>query len=188
MRNLLILAATLAQLFGSAAIAECPAAPVVRNEILTLIAKAQSAKSFTEGRRVSGQMWLVWLRAPDEQAQTMLDTGMSHRETFDFPKALAEFDGLIAYCPAYAEGWNQRAYIHFLSENYEQALADLDAALILQPFHIAAQSGRALTLMNLGRLKEARAQLLNAVDNNPWLSERALLEDGAPLGLQGKEL
>ena len=25
-------------------------------------------------------------------------------------------------------------------------------------------------------------------ENNPWLSERALLVDGAPLGLQGQEL
>ncbi len=170
------------------ALATCPAPQNTDNELLNLFAKAQSAESFSDGRRVSGEMWEVWLRAPDAQAQAILDAGMRRRDVFDFVGALAEFDRLAEYCPAYAEGFNQRAYIHFLRAEYDKALVDLDIALGLQPYHVAAQAGRALTLMNMGRIAEARAQMLIAVDNNPWLSERALLEDGAPLGLPGKEL
>ena len=39
-----------------------------------------------------------------------------------------------------------------------------------------------------GLFEEARAQLLIAVENNPWLSEAALLADGAPLGPKGKDI
>lgn len=174
--------------FGVAAQAACPPAPDIRSELLNLITKAQSADNFSDGRRVSNQMWEVWLRAPDEVAQVALDAGMRRREVGDFAGALKEFDRLAEYCPMYAEGFNQRAFVNFLRGDFDTALTDLDIALELQPFHIAAQSGRALTLMNLGRMEEARAQLLKAVDLNPWLSERALLADGAPLGLPGEEL
>ena len=67
-------------------------------------------------------------------------------------------------------------------------MLDLDRALVLQPRHVAAQSGRGLTLMNLGRSAEAREQMLAAVANNPWLSEKALLAKGAPLGLKGEDI
>ena len=168
--------------------ADCPDPKDVRSEMLNLIAKAQGAESFSDGRRVSNEMWEVWLRAPDEAAQAVLDAGMRRRDVSDFAGALREFDRLVAYCPTYAEGFNQRAFVNFLQGNFETALIDLDIALSLQPYHIAAQSGRALTLMNLGMIDEARAQMLIAVENNPWLSERALLAEGAPLGPKGKEL
>ena len=188
MKQMLMILAFAGFGMGSMAWADCPDPPDTRNELLNLIARAQGAKSFTDGRRVSNQMWLVWLRAPDEAAQSVLDAGMERRDSYDFVGAIAQYDRLVEYCPTYAEGYNQRAYINFLTENYEAALVDLDKAIALQPYHIAAQSGRALTLMNMGRLNEARAQMLIAVENNPWLSEAALLEDGAPLGEQGKEL
>ena len=183
-----ILFAAAFAVFGTAGLASCPAPADVESELRALIAKAQTAEDDRAGRRVSDEMWQVWLRAPDERAQAALDAGMQRRQVFDFAGAIKEYDRLVAYCPTYAEGFNQRAYINFLQENYEAALSDLDIALDLQPLHIGAQSGRALTLMNLGRLEEARAQMLIAVENNPWLSERALLVDGAPLGLQGQEL
>ena len=168
--------------------ATCPDPVDVRGELLNLIAKAQAAESFSDGRRVSNEMWEVWLRAPDEAAQEVLDAGMRRRDVSDFAGALKEFDRLVDYCPTYAEGFNQRAFVNFLQGDFDRALVDLDIALKLQPYHIAAQSGRAMTLMNLGLIDEARAQMLVAVENNPWLSERALLAEGAPLGPKGKEL
>ncbi len=168
--------------------ADCPDPADTRTEILNLLAKAQAAENFSDGRRVSGELWEVWLRAPDEAAQAVLDRGLGRRDVADYAGALVEFDRLTEYCPTYAEGFNQRAFVNFLQGNYDLALVDLDRALMLQPYHIAAQAGRALTLMNMNRIAEARAQMLIAVDNNPWLSERALLAEGAPLGPPGQKL
>jgi tetratricopeptide (TPR) repeat protein len=173
---------------GPAFAAECPAPADTSAELQKLFERARAAPDFRAGRVVSSAMWEVWLRAPDEAAQEVLDRGMRRRDAYDFLGALKEFSTLADYCPDYAEGFNQRAYIYFLQEEYEKALVDLDKALALQPDHVAAQSGRGLTLMKLGRIAEARAQMLEAVENNPWLSEAALLADGAPLGLPGEEL
>lgn len=166
----------------------CAAAPDITAELDGLIRDAQTATDFRAGQAASNGMWQVWLRAPDAAAQEVLDRGMAARGSFDFKTAAEAFTTLIEYCPDYAEGWNQRAYISFLREDYAAALGDLDRALALHPRHVAAQSGRALTLMNLGRIAQAREQLLAAVENNPWLGEAALLAEGAPLGPTDKDI
>lgn len=188
MRSLILAAPLVLFVCSASAQSVCPDPADVQGEMLNLIAKSNAAENAMDGRRISDEMWEVWLRAPDAAAKATLDAGMSKRDVFDFAGALTDFDALADYCPTYAEGFNQRAFVHYLRGEYDKALVDLDLALGLQPYHIAAQAGRALTLMNLGRIEEARAQMLIAVDNNPWLSEKALLADGAPLGLQGEEL
>ena len=166
----------------------CPEPVDYTAEILDLIEEARTAETQIAGQDASDRMWQVWLRAPDEAAQAVLDAGMSKRRSYDYAGAHAEFTTLVEYCPLYAEGYNQRAFISFLREDFGAALVDLDKALDLSPHHVGAQSGRALTLMNLGRIEEARDQMLEAVENNPWLSERALLSEGAPLGPKGQDI
>ena len=166
----------------------CPDPADHSAELDGLIIAAQTADNEGAGRDASGKMWEVWLRAPNEQAQEVLDRGMQRRNSYDFAGAFKDFDRLATYCPTYAEGFNQRAYIQYLQGNYAGALVDLEAALELLPNHVAAQSGRALTLMQLGRLDEARVQMLAALANNPWLSERALLAKDAPLGPKGEDI
>ena len=171
-----------------AAADECPPPADHSQELSELFDKARAAPNDRAGREISDRMWQVWLRAPDEAAQDVLDRGMRKRDSYDFIGAFADFDRLARYCPDYAEGFNQRAYIHYLREDYDKALVDLDRALALSPMHVAAQSGRALTLMQLGRIPEARTQLLEALNNNPWLSERALLAKGGPLAPEGEDI
>jgi len=175
-------------LTASIGLAECPEAPDFSAEMDVLVQQARAAENDMAGRAVSGKMWQLWLQAPDEAAQELLSSGMARREVFDFIGAEEAFSKLIDYCPNYAEGFNQRAFVAFLSEDFDAALVDLDKTLTLNPQHVGAQSGRALTLMNLGRLPEARRQLLEALENNPWLFERFLLSAGGPLDLPGEEL
>lgn len=166
----------------------CPPPFDISAELSVLIEEANAAEDERSGQAVSDKMWQVWLRAPDASAQEALDRGLRQRGNFDFVGAYESFDALVSYCPAYAEGYNQRAFVSFLREDFAAALVDLERALELSPDHVGAQSGRALTLMNLGRREEARAQLEAALVNNPWLSERHLLADGAALGPKGEEL
>ena len=173
---------------ATSAIAECPASPDISSELDVLISDIREAPNETAAREISAKMWELWLRAPDASAQAVLDQGMRARESYDFLGAIDEYDRLVAYCPDYAEGYNQRAFVAFLQNDYVAALADLDVALRLSPRHVGAQSGRALTLLNMGRLAEARTQLLEALENNPWLSERFLLADGGPLAQQGEDI
>ncbi len=170
------------------ATADCPVAPDHTSGIDSLIAQAQDASTEQEARGISGQMWQLWTDAPDARSQTLLDRGMSMREAWNLAGALAEFDALVAYCPEYAEGHNQRAFVNYLQQDYGAALIDLDRAIALSPNHVAALSGRALSLLGLKRLDEARAALNHALELNPWLSERALLAPGGLLDPPGEDI
>ncbi|MCV6584333.1 MAG: tetratricopeptide repeat protein [Marinibacterium sp.] len=153
-----------------------------------LIARSQATTSQDQARALSDEMWALWTDAPDDQAQAMLDRGMSKRSGFDYLGALQDFDALVAYCPDYAEGYNQRAFVHFLRQDFAAAIPDLDRALALSPRHVGALSGKALTLMGLGRMAEARLALSQALALNPWLPERGLAGPGGPLAPQGQDL
>jgi Flp pilus assembly protein TadD len=166
----------------------CPPGQDYSAELSALADQANAAPDERSGRAVSGKMWQLWLRAPDAASQAVLDRGMRQRESHDFSGAYASFARLADYCPNYAEGYNQRAYINFLRGHFAAALVDLDTALALSPNHVGAQSGRALTLLQLGRVDTARMQLKAALENNPWLSERALMERGGPLVPPGEDI
>ena len=100
---------------------------------------------------------------------------MQRRDVYDFEGAQKLFDELIAYCPHYPEGYNQRAFIHFLRDNYDESLADIDVVLEALPDHFSALSGKALVLMRQGRMELAQKSLREAVRLFPWVKERHML-------------
>ena len=179
MRWIVLLLATAAPLSAET----CPPAPDHTEAIARILAELQSAPDEAAAIGLSQDLWKIWTDAPDDRAQDLLDRGMAQREGYDYLGARGTFDLLVDYCPDYAEGYNQRAFASFLRQDYAAALVDLDRALELRPRHVAALSGKALTLMALGRMEEGQAALRAALALNPWLAERALLADppGTPL-------
>jgi len=181
---------TLAALFLAApALADtCPPPPDHSEPLADLMAQVQAATTEAEAREIGNRMWGYWADAPDDRAQAILDRGMTRRAGYDFLGAIREFDALITYCPDYAEGYNQRAFVHYLRQDFTAALADLDRALTRAPDHIAALSGKALSLFALGRTEAARDTLARALALNPWLPERSLAAPGAPLAPRGEDI
>lgn len=155
--------------------ADCPPLPDRAEEKAVLMEAMRTAPNEMSARGHVNALWEFWATAPNATAQELLDEGMKRRAAFDFDAAADRFDALIAYCPDYAEGWNQRAFIHFLREEYPAALEDLEKALEISPDHIAALAGLALTLDRLGRDAAAQSTLRAAVKLNPWLPERHMI-------------
>lgn len=153
----------------------CPEPPDHSLALTKLIKAAQDAPNEMTGREFSDAMWVLWAKAPDAKSQKMLDEAMARRESYDYDGALEAAEALITYCPDYAEGYNQRAFVNFLRQDYTAALPDLERTLDLQPRHVAALTGQALTLAALDRNGEAALVLRRALELNPWLGERHLL-------------
>lgn len=158
----------------------CPQAKDHGVALARLIEAVRQAPDARQARLITNEMWALWADAPDEPAQALLDDGMTRRANYDLAGALKAFDRLVAYCPGYTEGYNQRAFVNFIRRDYEVALVDLDRALALTPTHLGALTGRAMTYIALGRDAEAQADLRVAVGLNPWLPERGMLKDPAP--------
>lgn len=153
----------------------CPVAPDHAAAQARIISELGAARTSREAAVLTQGLWRFWTDAPDATAKAMLDEGMALLQGGRPAIAAERFDALVDYCPDYAEGYNQRAFAAYLQQDFAAALADLDAALAINPQHVAALSGKALTLMGLGRDAEAQEVLRAAVALNPWLEERALL-------------
>lgn len=154
----------------------CP--PVVDHgaRIDAIVADFKSSSEFGS-RRLTAQLWALWTDAPDEKSQQLLNEGMRLISVFDFAGSAAVLDQLVSYCPEFVEGYNQRAFAKFLAKDYEAALIDLDRVLEMMPNHIAALSGRGLTLLGMGRRVEGEQAIRDALALNPWLSERKYLSE-----------
>ena len=158
------------------AAATCPALPERSAEHTQLMQDLSEASNETLAREISNQLWEIWATAPDETAQEILQRGMERRAGYDFAGAVEDFDTLIEYCPHYAEGYNQRAFVNFIRGDYVLALADLDRSLEITPDHVGSASGKALALLQLGRETEGQIALRHALSLNPWLPERGRLK------------
>lgn len=120
-------------------------------------------------------IWEHWMIAPDEDAQALLDLGLSRMQIYDNVGAIEVFDQLTEYAPDYPEGWNQRAFAKFRMDDFEGSLADIDEVMAREPKHFGALMGRFRILMAQGRATLAQDTLRKAVEINPMLSERVLL-------------
>ncbi|MDQ2094631.1 tetratricopeptide repeat protein [Rhodalgimonas zhirmunskyi] len=184
MRKVWIIAGVVGIWLAGGVQAQCPPAPDHGVALARLIEQLRAAPDARMAQQISDEMWALWLDAPDPAAQALLDLGMHRREAGELPEAREALDELAAYCPAYAEGFNQRAFVSFIAGDYAAAVPDLDRALELQPTHLGALTGRAMALIALGRDDAARRDLIRAVSLNPWLAEKRLLDglDGAAPG------
>ena len=157
---------------------ECPAVKDTTAEQDKLHIELRNSHTEMNGRAASDHLWIIWTTAPDEKSQALMDHGRERIRVADYEKAEAAFDELIAYCPHYAEGWNQRAFVHHLRQNYSAALEDIAVTLDLEPRHFGALAGRATVLISMGRTEIGHIALRAALKINPWLSERYLLPIG----------
>ncbi|MGR3434690.1 MAG: tetratricopeptide repeat protein [Shimia sp.] len=155
----------------------CPPGPNIIDAETAIYDRIREAPDAATAAPLGRALWALWTRAPDDRAQTMLRVGMSQLRAGAFDQARTTLTALIAYCPDFAEGYNQRAFAAFLQQDYDPALADLDRALARSPRHMGALTGKVMTLMGMGRTALAQDVVREAIVLNPWIRERALLPE-----------
>ena len=83
--------------------------------------------------------------------------------------ALALLDNIIELDPGYAEGWNKRATVNYLLDDYVAALRDVERALALQPNHFGAVYGLGILMREFGARDLALDAFERALSINPFL-------------------
>lgn len=141
----------------------------------TLLSDLAQSSTPSEAQRLSGEIWQIWLTAPDPTAQEVLDAALLRRSVQDFLGAIQELNRLIEGWPDYAEGWNQRATMYWLVGDFDASLADVAEVLVREPRHFGALSGKAVILMQQGKTALAQLAVREALKYHPHLNERAIL-------------
>ena len=141
-----------------------------------LLNRLGSASTEPDGRKAESHVWEFWFNeSPGIEERKLLDQGRKRRESYDYAAAEKLFDELVEKAPDYAEGYNQRAFVRFLRENYDGALADLEVTLQMKPWHFGALSGMYHVLRLQNRHGAAFDLLQKAVEVHPWIQERGAL-------------
>ena len=129
------------------------------------------------------QVWRIWNLGPTAEATETLDIARRRLRVADHAGALELLGPLTEAHPRFAEAWNQKAFAHFLREEYDASLADIERVLELEPRHFGALGGRAVILMRQGRMRLAQSLLREALEVHPWMPERRML-----IGVPGEEI
>ena len=105
--------------------------------------------------RAAAALWDLWHRSGDPQIDSMLRQGIEAMERQQLPQAEAIFARVIDMTPGYAEGWNKRATVRYLANDYTGSIADCRETTARNPNHFGALSGQGLCHMALHQYKEA---------------------------------
>ena len=89
----------------------------------------------------------------------------------DYPLALDYLDRITTLKPDFAEGWNKRATVYFLLEDYAKSIADIQKTLALEPRHFGALSGLGMILSSLGEKLRAIDAYKQALAVDPHLDK-----------------
>jgi tetratricopeptide (TPR) repeat protein len=116
---------------------------------------------------IEDQIWTIWLEPSDPTIGLLLTNGISALSLGEHQVALEMFDELVMRAPNFAEGWNKRATVHYLLDNLQESLADINATLELEPRHFGALSGRGLVYAKLGDLERALTAFKEALEVSP---------------------
>jgi len=73
----------------------------------------------------------------------------------EYQSAEQILDATVALLPDWAEGWNARATLRWLDDDYDGAMADIAETLRREPRHIGALSGMAMILAARDKKEEA---------------------------------
>ena len=122
-----------------------------------------------DAARAAELLWNMWHRSGDPRLDGLLGEGIDAMERQDLPAADAAFTRLIEEAPAFAEGWNKRATLRYISKDYEAAIADCRETLARNPNHFGALSGQGLCHLMLGQFREAAELFRRTLAVHPHL-------------------
>jgi len=100
-------------------------------------------------------LWEMWSMSGVPDIDRLLRRGLEAMERRDLLAAEALFTDVIRRAPDFSEGWNKRATVRYLTENYAAAIADCEETVARKPHHFGALSGQGLCHMALGQHREA---------------------------------
>ena len=115
------------------------------------------------------KIWDNWARNDSITAEVLLGQASKAMNAQEYETAEIILDRLLEAQPAYAEAWNRRATLNFLSKRYEKSLADIEKVLELEPRHFGALSGRGMILEAMDKPDEALAAYREALTMNPYM-------------------
>lgn len=129
----------------------------------------KAEKSETGAVPIVSRIWALWMQSGRSDVDLLMKQAVVAMQVREFDYALAQLDKIIGIAPEYAEGWNKRATVLYLMNEYDRSLADIVETLKREPRHFGALAGRGLIHLARENWKEALEAYRAALAVNPFI-------------------
>lgn len=136
-----------------------------------LFRRLQTTDSDEEAQMIEVTIRHVWAQSGRHSVDTLMTKAVEQIHSGDYAEALGALDRVVAAAPDYVEGWNLRATVHYLREEYGEAVGDIERVLILEPRHFGALAGLGRIFLELEDKKAAQKAFEAALALNPHLAD-----------------
>ena len=112
-------------------------------------------------------IWKIWARSGDPNVDRLYARGIREMNEGSFARAISTFSEIIKLKPDFAEGWNKRATLYFMTEQYDKSLEDCDEVMKRNPYHFGALSGYGHIHVEFRLFEQAIEYFQRALKINP---------------------
>jgi tetratricopeptide (TPR) repeat protein len=134
-----------------------------------LFAELKREDNADQAKVIANQIWAEWRDSGSATIDLLMQWSGDAVKKQNYAAALDFLDQVTVLEPDFAEGWNQRATVHFLMHNYAKSMADIDRTLMLEPRHFGALSGMGAIFSAIGKKKLALAAYERALAVYPMM-------------------
>ncbi len=153
------------------------AAPILTPRVIAglplddLFDKLKENADLPAGKRIEREILRRFGESGSPTADLLMSWAAAATDEQNYPEALDILDQVIALQPDFAEAWNKRATVHFMTQDLGGSLSDIRETLALQPRHFEALAGLGTILQAMDRKREAILVFKRALDIDPLLDK-----------------
>jgi tetratricopeptide (TPR) repeat protein len=122
-------------------------------------------------RHVEARIWALWMQTPSDTAALLMMRAKAAMDAQQMDVAMKLLDAVIKLRPDYVEGWNRRATLYYLQNDYAHSLEDIEQVLVREPRHFGALAGLGMIMQDLGDEKRALDAFRKALAVDPYLEK-----------------
>ncbi len=134
---------------------------------MNLYAYLATADDEKQAQPIAQAIEKLWLFADSDTIGVLMDRSARAVSEKNLDLAMRFLDAVVDLAPDYAEGWNRRAYVHYLKNDIERMVGDLRRCLALEPNHYRALEGLAQVLRETGQKKAALKAYERLIEVHP---------------------
>lgn len=136
-----------------------------------LFGALKAAPDQASAKHVEGRIWALWTQTSSDTTMLLMTRAKTAIEKKQTDVALQLLDKVVRIKPDYVEGWNRRATLYYLQNEYAKSLADIREVLMREPRHFGALAGLGMIMQEVGDDRRALDAFRKALEINPHLEK-----------------
>ena len=106
-----------------------------------LFGALKAAPDEDSARHVEARIWARWTQTTSDTTALLMTRAKAAMDAKEMGVALKLLDAVVKLRPDYIEGWNRRATLYYLQNDYGHSLQDIEQVLVREPRHFGALAG-----------------------------------------------